>query len=375
MFTQKDRYYMEMALALAEKGLGRTWPNPMVGAVIVKNGKIIGKGWHHYYGGPHAEINALRQAGAKAAGATLYLNLEPCSHFGQTPPCAQALIQAGIRRVLCAMKDPNPKVSGKGFAWLRKSGVRVEVGLLAKAAKKLNRVFIKRITTGLPFVVNKVALSLDGKIACANGASRWISSLPARQYAHRLRALSDAIIVGMGTVLADDPELNVRLAPLSTRKQPLRVLVEGRRKTPVTLKLFETCKKQNVIIATARSASASRRYPEGVQQWTLPGKNGLVDLAALLKRLGKAGVSFVLVEGGAEIHADFLGLGDTQSKILSDEIHFILAPKIIGGQDALGPIGGRGVDHPDQAVTLEDISWRALGPDLLVKARPRQKSE
>ncbi len=359
---------MTLALRLARKGLGRTWPNPMVGAVVVKRGNIVGAGWHKQYGGPHAEVNALKQAGRRAKEATLYLNLEPCSHHGKTPPCAEAVIRAGVARVVCALRDPNPKVLGQGFRRLRAAGVRVEVGLQRRAAKKLNEVFIKRVTTGLPFVVCKSALSLDGKIACVSGESRWITGQAARRYAHHLRSLSDAVIIGQGTALQDNPRLTVRHGRAGRTGKPVRVILWGRAPIPKTLAMLSKAGSWPVIIATARIFPRGSWDRRGVEIWHLPGKDGRVDLAALLRRLAERGASQVLVEGGAEVQAGFLGLTGGRGEILADQIQFIYAPKVIGGREAPGPVGGAGVSHPSQALALRQCAWRLLGADMLCVA-------
>jgi diaminohydroxyphosphoribosylaminopyrimidine deaminase / 5-amino-6-(5-phosphoribosylamino)uracil reductase len=371
MPIDNDKRFMQMSLELARRGLGRTWPNPMVGAVVVKNHKVVGMGWHRRYGGPHAEVFALRQAGKQAKGGTLYLNLEPCSHFGKTPPCAQALIRAGISKVVCSMQDPNPKVSGRGFRQLRKAGVRVEVGLMRLEARQLNAVFIKRIITGLPFVVNKAALSADGKIACASGASRWISSLSARRYTHGLRALADATIVGMGTVCSDNPRLTPRLSKKIPGKKLLRVVLAGKRPMPTHAILLKPVSSCQTVIASAQPLNISK-LPKAIKIMHFPGRNGRVDLKGLLQWLGREGVNYVLVEGGAETHADFLGCRRPGDKILSDQIQFIYAPKIIGGNASPGPVGGVGVSDPRNALILKDCQWRALGPDMLLIAKPNK---
>lgn len=360
---------MDMALDLAERGMGRTWPNPMVGAVLVKNGKVVGTGWHRRCGGPHAEVFALRQAGSNAKGATLYVNLEPCSHFGKTPPCALALSAAGIKRVVCSMRDPNPIVSGRGFELLRQSGIRVETGLLGEKARRVNAVFIKRITTGMPFVVNKAALSVDGRIACSTGASRWISSLPARKYAHRLRVLADAVIVGMGTVRRDNPRLTPRLTSRIPGKRLIRVVLAGEHGVPARAAVFRPVPFCRTVLVCSTDWK-SRRLPSGVEVKVFPGRDGRVDLKRLVQWLGEEGASYVLVEGGAETHAGFLGLQNPGDALLSDQIQFIYAPKIIGGRESPGPVSGKGVEKPTEAIQLIDCQWRALGPDMLLSATP-----
>lgn len=361
---------METAFKLAKRGLGRTWPNPMVGAVVVKRRTIVGMGWHRRYGGPHAEVYALRKAGSQARGGTLYLNLEPCSHFGKTPPCAHALIRAGIRRVVCSMQDPNPKVSGRGFRLLRRAGIRVEVGLMREEARQLNEVFIKRILTGLPFVVNKAALSADGKIACAGGVSKWISSRTARKYAHHLRALADAIIVGAGTVRTDDPRLTRRLAAEVKPAKTLRVILLGKEPLSTRAAVFQPERRYRTVIACGKLWPLGKR-PNGAQVLHFPGKQGRVDVKRLLRWLGQEGVNYVLVEGGAETHASFLGSQPHSGAIYSDQIQFIYAPKLIGGSASPGPIGGKGAATPGKAIVLQDWQWKPLGGDMLLIARPK----
>jgi diaminohydroxyphosphoribosylaminopyrimidine deaminase / 5-amino-6-(5-phosphoribosylamino)uracil reductase len=370
MSVKNDRYYMQVAMGLAEKGCPDTWPNPMVGAVVVKKTAIVGKGWHHCCGGPHAEVYALQKAGKQAMGSTLYLNLEPCSHHGKTPPCAEAVVKAGIERVVCAMRDPNPKVAGRGFARLRRAGIVVDVGLMKAEAEELNRVFVKLIATDIPYVVNKVALSMDGKIASYSGKSRWISGLEARKYAHQLRYRSDAIVVGAQTVFQDNPELNIRLVSNLRQRQPLRVLLEGKRRIPLSLRMMKTSQEQNIVIASTHAPRPAKQYPKGVVHWQFAGKDNHVPIRPLLRCLRKNGVNSVLVEGGADIHAAFLGLDGSNGPIYSDELHMVLAPKIIGGKDALGPIGGKGVSDPNFAIMLKDMQLSSLGSDMLVKARP-----
>ncbi|MBN1596122.1 bifunctional diaminohydroxyphosphoribosylaminopyrimidine deaminase/5-amino-6-(5-phosphoribosylamino)uracil reductase RibD [candidate division FCPU426 bacterium] len=372
MRAAPDEKYMRRALQLAAKGRHQTWPNPMVGAVVVKAGVIVGEGWHEKYGGSHAEIHALHHAGTRAAGATLYLNLEPCAHYGKTPPCVEAVIQSGITRVVCAMKDPNPKVCGRGFLRLRSTGIRVEAGLLQAEARELNKVFIKIVTTPHPYVINKAGMSLDGKIACYNGSSRWITGLQARVYAHRLRQEADAVLVGAGTVFRDDPRLNVRLVKNPGGSQPWRVLLEGKRRLPPTLKIFASARRQKTVIATTRRVFSAAAYPDGVEHWLLPGREGCVDINALLLRLREEGVYSLLVEGGAEVHAAFLGLHASNPVCYSDEMHLVMAMKIIGGRDAPGAIGGQGAGSPQKALLLKRVRWAKMGEDQLLVSYLRQ---
>lgn len=361
---------MREALALAQSCEGRTWPNPLVGALVVKNGRVVGRGRHLRHGGPHAEVHALRDAGARARGATLVLNLEPCAHHGRTPPCAPEVVRAGIVRVVAAMQDPDPRVSGRGFALLRRSGVAVSVGLLGAEARRLNAPFLKRVRTGLPYVICKAAATLDGRIASRTGASRWISSPEALRYAHRLRALAEVVIVGAGTVRQDDPSLTVRgVLPLAPGR-PRRLVLEGNRPLPRRARLLHEAKRQPVIVATTRRGRHAWQDRTGVDVWRLPGREGRVDLGALLRRLGQEGVTLVLVEGGAETHAAFLGLDRPGGKLWADQVQWVLAPKLMGGREAPGAVGGLGAPTPDSALRLVRAQWTELGPDRLVVATP-----
>lgn len=367
-----DHQYMRQALELARRGLGTTWPNPMVGALVVKQGRVVGRGFHVRAGGPHAEVIALDQAGSAARGADLYVTLEPCSHFGKTPPCAPRVAAAGIKRVVSSMQDPNPRVSGRGFDMLRKAGVKVEVGMMAPEARELNRVFIKKVTTGLPFVICKAALSLDGKLACATGVSRWISGLPSRKYAHRLRSMADAVVIGMGTLLQDNPRLDARGVRVRADKPRYRVVLAGKRRLPRNLNWLAPDTGRAVLAAGGKNPIAPRNSPglSDLEVWQLPDKNGRVDLGKLLRRLGAEGASLVLVEGGAEVHASFLGLQSRSGKVWADEVQFILAPKLIGGRMAPGAVGGEGASRPDRAIRLRQVRWEPLGADMLVTAKP-----
>ena len=310
--------WMRRALALAARGWGRTSPNPMVGAVLVKGRAVVGEGYHRQLGGPHAEVWALREARARAKGATLYVTLEPCCHQGRTPPCTEALIAAGLRRVVAACLDPNPHVDGRGVRRLRQAGIAVQVGLLAQEARRLNAAYFKHTTTGLPLLSLKTAMSLDGKIATAAGESKWITGQPARAAAHRLRAGHDAVMVGVNTILADDPQLTVRSAQGRT---PLRVVVDSRARTPPTARLLTADKTPPVIAVTRQAPAARRRRLEeaGAEVWLLPSKGGRVDLKALIRRLGKAGIQSLLVEGGGTLAASALEEGlverDTETRL------------------------------------------------------------
>lgn len=359
MTAEADTRWMRRALRLALRGQGRTSPNPMVGAVIVKAGQLIGQGHHKQVGGPHAEIWAIRQAGENARGATIYVTLEPCSHHGRTPPCTDALIQSGLARVVAAVEDPNPQVSGNGLRKLQEAGIEVEVGLLADEARRLNAPYFKHTTTGLPLVSLKTAMSLDGKIATAAGESRWITGDKARALGHRLRAIHDAVLVGVGTVLADDPRLTVREARGRT---PLRVIVDSRARTPAEAALL-TADEIPPVIAVTEDAPGERLealQQAGAEIWKMPSRRGQVDLRALMKRLGERQVQSVLVESGGTLTA---GLLDAD---LADRVYFFVAPRLIGGAEAPGPVGGAGVAKLSEAWRLENMRVRRVGEDVLI---------
>jgi diaminohydroxyphosphoribosylaminopyrimidine deaminase/5-amino-6-(5-phosphoribosylamino)uracil reductase len=362
-FTCQDQGFMRWALALARRGLGKTSPNPAVGAVLVSSGRIIGEGWHKKAGGPHAEVLALRnmeghakhkQSGERGGRAlTLYATLEPCCTHGRTPPCTDAIIAADIKRVVVAARDPNPKHSGRGLTILRRAGIRVESGLLADEAARMNEAFNKWITTGIPLVIAKAAMSLDGKIATRIGDSKWITSDAARRYAHKLRAQVDAIIVGANTVIHDDPRLTVRHGVRCT-KQPWRVVVDARGRCPKNAKLFTDADRSRTIVITSdKSPGHWQRYLplEGITVITLPWKRGGVDLRAALRALGRMNATSVLVEGGGEM------LGAMFDAQLVDRVALFHAPIIIGGCLAVPAVGGKGVAQVRQAVRLRDCHW------------------
>ncbi len=335
--------YMALAIKLAKRAEGMTSPNPMVGAVIVKNGMIVGRGYHKRAGLPHAEINALRQAGAKAKGATLYVTLEPCDHFGRTPPCAIAIINSGVKRVVIAMIDPNPVNSGSGIRKLNRCGIKTEVGLLAEDAMAMNRPYIKSITEKIPFVTVKVAQSLDGKIATKRGDSKWISGEDSRRYVHELRRKADAVMVGANTVRRDDPLLLSRSK--ARGKQPVRVIVAGRSALPSGAKIFSNSHKHPVIVVKPAGRSGKK-----------------VDLKKLLSSLAKIGIINILVEGGGELIA---GLVEER---LVDRFLVFIAPKIIGGRDAKTAVEGVGIEKIKDAFKLKNISVRRFKEDILIEA-------
>ena len=353
--------HLRQALHLARRGLGRTSPNPLVGAVVVRGGQVVGAGYHQKAGGPHAERIALAQAGRKARGATLYVTLEPCNHTGRTPPCTEAILESGVRKVVFGMEDPNPRVAGGGGAFLQSRGIEVSGGLLERECRALNEVYLKWVTTGFPFVTLKAALSLDGKIATRSGDSQWISNEQSRAKVHRLRSRVDGILVGIGTVLADDPLLTPRGSRRIPRT-PLRVIVDPQLKTPPAARLFSD--PGPVLIAAAEGApkkKAAALQRAGADLVQFPIREGRLDLKALLAYLGQKEVTGLLVEGGSEIFSSFL------SERLADRLWLFYAPLLIGGQSAIGLIGGRGVATVAEALKCERLKWQFLGGDFFVE--------
>jgi len=355
-FSNHDERFMQRALALARHGLGKTSPNPAVGAVLVRHGRIIGEGWHRKAGGPHAEVFALRRVNAR--GATLYVTLEPCSTYGRTPPCTDAIIAAGVKRVVVAARDPNPKHNGRGLKLLRHAGIRVESGLFADEATRMNEAFNKWITTGMPFVIAKAAMSLDGKIATHTGDSKWITSESARRDAHKLRAAVDAVMVGANTVIRDNPQLTVRHG--AHGKQPHRIVVDARGRCPLSARLFTDSHRHSTIVLTTNlSPSRWRRTLEARGPTVLHVKQsrGRVDLKAALKALGKHNITSVLVEGGGEL------LGSFFDARLVDKVALFYAPIILGGCTAVAAVAGEGVSTVGKALKLRDCHWRRIGKD------------
>jgi len=356
--------FMRRALELAERGRGVTSPNPMVGAVVVTpGGEVAGEGFHARAGGPHAEVEALRAAGARARGATLYVTLEPCSHHGRTPPCAPAVIEAGVARVFAAIADPNPLVSGRGFAVLRAAGIEVVTGPGAVEAERQNRVFFTAMRERRPHVTLKAGMTLDGKIADLHGGSRWITGEPARHHAHRLRSESDAIVVRIGTVLRDDPELTVRLGEPWPR-EPLRVVLDTHARIPAGARLIRAGRVDRAVIAVGAGAPQQRLQAlaaTGATIVTCRTRDGRVDLGALLTELFTREVRAMLVEGGGEVHGAFLDAG------LVDRVAMFAAPLLIGGRGATPVVGGAGRELKS-AIRLGGLTVTPLGDDLLVEA-------
>jgi diaminohydroxyphosphoribosylaminopyrimidine deaminase / 5-amino-6-(5-phosphoribosylamino)uracil reductase len=355
--------FMRRALDLAANGLGLASPNPMVGAVVVVDDEIVGEGWHEGPGTPHAEVHALRLAGDRARGATLYVTLEPCSHVGRTPPCAPAVRDAGIAHVVAAMRDPNPLVDGAGLRLLEESGVDITTGVLEPIASGLIAGFAKHVRTGLPFVTLKLAASLDGKIAARDGSSTWISGEAAREDVHRLRAASDVIVVGSGTALSDNPSLTVRLAGYRGRA-PLRVVLDGRGRLPAVGHLFDGQAPTLIGTTDASPADAQREWERaGAEVIVLPSSlDGGVALPALLETLGKRDAQNVLIEGGAT-----LAWGAVEAGMV-DRLVLYVAPKLVGGVDAPGVLAGEGVASIADAIPLRIRSIEPVGDDLKVVA-------
>lgn len=357
---------MRRALSLARRGVGKTSPNPAVGCVLSRDGEIVGEGWHRKAGTPHAEVHALRRAAERARGADVFVTLEPCSHHGRTPPCAEALIAAGVARVFIGMQDPNPLVSGKGMAALRAAGIGVECGILERECRLLNEPFIKHVTTGLPFVILKSAMTLDGKTATASGDSKWITSEKSRKYVHKLRAQVDAVMVGVGTVVADDPQLTCRMGV--SGRDPLRVIVDSRMRIPLGSALFALDSPARTVIATIAKdpARAAELEARGAEILLCGEADGKVDLKDLLARLGGRGVQSVLLEGGREL------AGAAVREGLVDKFLLFFAPKLLGGADGYGLFGGYGASRMADAQHIRDLVVRRFGDDILVQGYPEK---
>lgn len=362
---------MRRALRLAARGY--TYPNPMVGCVLVRDGEVVGEGWHPAAGQPHAEVFALRQAGERARGATAYVSLEPCAHFGRTPPCADALIAAGVGRVVAAVVDPDPRVAGKGLARLRAAGIPAEAGVLEDEARRLNEAFFHYHATGGPLVILKAATTLDGKIATRTGDSKWITGPRARAWVHRLRARVGAVLCGVGTVLADDPLLTARFR--GAPRQPLRIVLDPRLRTPPQSNLARTARESPVLVVTTDAADPVRAktlHDCGLEVLRLPAEtNNQLPLGLLLAELGRRGIQSVLVEGGGTTYAAIL------EGRLAHRLHWFVAPKLVGGRDAPTAVEGLGVARMADAVALREITIRRLGPDLRIDGEldyPTEKS-
>jgi len=359
MFSPADQQHMAEALRLAEKGLYTATPNPRVGCVIVRDGQAVGAGWHEKTGAPHAEVLALRAAGARARGATAYVSLEPCSHYGRTPPCVDALIEAGIARVVAAMQDPNSKVAGSGFARLRAAGIEVESGLMQDEARALNSGFVSRMSRGRPWVRTKIAASLDGRTALANGQSQWITGPEARRDGHAWRARACAVLTGIGTVRNDDPQLNVR--EVETTRQPLKVLVDSQLQLPLSAKLLQS---GQVLVAAAveNKASIAALQDKGAEVVVLPNAQGKVELMDLMRELARREINEVHVEAGFKLNGSLLREG------LVDEILIYLAPSILG-DSACGMFSLPELADLAQKRLVQFADVRTIGSDIRILAR------
>jgi diaminohydroxyphosphoribosylaminopyrimidine deaminase/5-amino-6-(5-phosphoribosylamino)uracil reductase len=357
MSQSEDQKWMARALVLAEKGRGKVHPNPLVGAVLVRGASLVAEGYHHAFGQPHAEVDALRKAGTRARGSTLYVTLEPCSHWGKTPPCAEAVIQAGVTRVVAAMRDPNPQVAGRGFKALRKKGIRVTVGVLEKEAREMNRSFVMWVTQHRPYVTIKIASSLDGKTTTARGASHWITGAAARQQGHHWRAHVDAVAVGVRTVLIDNPQLTSHGQGVN----PIRVIFDSRLRTPLTAHVLGP-QAPTIIVTTISDRKRWNVFEKrGARILSVSrDSQGRANLSEAMKGLAHQGITHMLVEGGATLHGTFFDAG------LVDEVLIFLAPKIIGGEAATSSIGGKGILTLSESWNLKNMQFGRVGEDVWI---------
>ncbi|MFF2289764.1 bifunctional diaminohydroxyphosphoribosylaminopyrimidine deaminase/5-amino-6-(5-phosphoribosylamino)uracil reductase RibD [Peribacillus butanolivorans] len=361
-----DQYYMKLALDLAASAKGKTNPNPVVGAVIVKDGVIAGTGIHRKAGEPHAEVHAFKMAGDYAKDATLYVTLEPCSHYGKTPPCANLVKESGVRRVVVATQDPNPEVAGRGISILRDAGIEVEVGVLEKEAQRLNERFIHNMITNRPFVISKYAMTLDGKLATHTGHSKWITGEKSRHSVHLLRDEVDAILIGIGTVLADNPSLTTRL-PEGGGKNPIRIILDSELRVPLDANVVQVSDAKTVIV-TQENASVDKiaaLSEKGIEFIIVPKTDAGLDLRILMEELYKKGITDVLLEGGSEVNASFLRAG------LIDKYLIYVAPKLLGGRNSLTPFSGINVDTMDEAMDVSISSVDMSGEDICIIAYPK----
>ena len=379
-YCEKDIEFMRRAIELAKKGGGYVHPNPLVGCVVVKDDEIIAEGYHEKYGEYHAERNALTRCQSETKDASLYVTLEPCCHYGKTPPCTEIIIEKGIKKVFVGILDPNPLVAGKGVKILQDAGIEVEVGLCEDEIRELNKVFLKYITTKRPYVIMKTAMTLDGKIAAFTGDSRWVTNEESRQLVHELRSEMAAVVVGIGTVLADDPMLNVRLE--GNPHQPIRIVVDSNLRIPFDSQLVKTAKEYRTIVATTKSLADCADdtdfsgLPLGFSSLTLTdladsgveilecqSNNGHVDINDLMNKLGAKGIDSILLGGGGTLNAAFLEAGCV------DEVWAFIAPKIIGGEGAKTPVSGKGIAKMNDAIQLQDIDIQNINGDILIKGK------
>ena len=357
-----DEHFMKMALALAEKGQGFTSPNPMVGAVIVKESKVIGSGYHQSFGEAHAEVNAIEDAGAQAKGATLYVNLEPCNHTGKTPPCSRKILEAGIQRVVMAMEDPNT-IAGGGALFLKEHGVEVHAGVCEAAAKKLNEAFIKYVSQKQPFVVLKCAATLDGRIATRTGDSKWVTGEKARRFVHQLRHAVDAILVGIGTIHADDPSLTTRLES-DRGLDPVRIVLDTQLSISPDARILQLESNSDTILFTGDSVTEAKKkkiIKDGVRVIERPLKESQIDLKSLMAELGSMGISSLLIEGGSRVIASALRSG------VIDKVNFFYAPKILGGDDGIPICQGQGPELMKDSTRLKDIRVQRFDDDVMIE--------
>ncbi|MBN2208311.1 MAG: bifunctional diaminohydroxyphosphoribosylaminopyrimidine deaminase/5-amino-6-(5-phosphoribosylamino)uracil reductase RibD [Candidatus Coatesbacteria bacterium] len=361
-----DFQFMNEALRLAGRARGKTSPNPMVGAILVKNGRKVASGYHRRAGEPHAEVLAIERAGSDAKDSTLYVNLEPCSHYGRTPPCADLIVNARIKRVVVGAVDPNPLVAGKGIALLRQAGIQIDVGVLEDRCKLLNEVYFKFIATGLPFVTLKLAQTLDGKIATKSGDSKWITGEKARRFAHKLRSESDAVLVGRGAVEKDDPQLTVRLVRPARKDRPVRVILDSGLRTSPDAKVFSSGARETIVAATEAAPLEREKAlrQAGASIIRTGSRDGRVNIEALLRALAQRELSSVLVEGGAEVAWEFVSQG------LFDKLVLFVAPKILGGRESIPSVSGLGFAAIADAIELSIRQIRRLGSDLVIVAYP-----
>lgn len=367
-FLSYDEKYMRLAMQLAGNAIGRTSPNPLVGAVIVKDNRVVGCGWHRKAGTPHAEVHALNQAGELAQGADVYVTLEPCAHYGKTPPCAKALVEAKVKNVYGGLLDVNPKVAGKGFKILENAGIHVEYGFLQDELRKQNEVFFKWIEHKKPFVVLKAAMTLDGKIATATGQSKWITNETSRAYGYKLRDIYDGIMVGINTVIEDNPMLTSRV---DGGKNPIRIVVDSSLKIDINANVVQD-KSAKTIIATTDKANKDKILKLQAQDVDVivvdKDENDKVDIEKLLdilgqQNIGQQNICSILVEGGATLSGSFV------AKKLVDKVYFFIAPKIIGGKEAKTPVAGTGILNLQEALALKDIQIEKLEEDVLIIGR------
>ena len=360
--AQEDEKFMRRALELAKKGEGWVSPNPMVGAVIVKDGRIIGEGWHEKYGQLHAERNALACCSQTPEGGTMYVTLEPCCHYGKQPPCTDAILEAGIRKVVVGAGDPNPLVAGRGLEILRQHGIEVQEHVLEEECREINQVFFHYIRTGTPYVVMKYAMTMDGKIAAYTGASKWITGEAARAHVQSLRHKYRGIMAGVGTVLADDPLLTCRM---EGGRNPVRIICDTHLSTPLDSRILETAKEADTILAIGEKVERERQIPyeeKGCTLLEIPEKEGKIDLSVLMKELGKRQIDSLLLEGGGELNWSAVQAGIIQ-KVMA-----YIAPKIIGGRGAKGPVGGQGYPDPQECLFLKPGKISRLGDDYLIES-------